>query len=172
MGDLYVTFRNVLYIVLDPPPESSAVHKWRIRVQRLHALYSKKFHVEENHSFSFTPSTHAFFHLPDLLEKKGPLLNVSQFLAERVIVELVQYVKSTYILQSSLPNSIWLSVGTKKLQGVCEKNMHAAGTDGEHETHQQITGAQKAVISRQWRILFHILNHDIQAVNGGRCMML
>ena len=91
---LWTVTRDVLEIVFDPTPRRSDVDNLRRLVQQAHALFTEVFYPNEKHAFIFTPTTHAILHLPDVMEACGPLLNVSQFLPERVIGEIGRYAHS------------------------------------------------------------------------------
>ena len=91
---LWTVTREVLEIVFDPTPRRSDVDNLRRLVQQAHALFTEVFYPNEKHAFSFTPTTHALLHLADVMESCGPLLNVSQFLPERVIGEIGRYAYS------------------------------------------------------------------------------
>lgn len=88
LTELLVATRDVLLIASDPTPAMEDIFELQRLIQKTHALFTKVFRVNEEHHPCFTPTTHAILHLLEILESCGPLLNVSQFLPERVMGEV------------------------------------------------------------------------------------
>lgn len=56
--------------------------------QKFHTVYYKLFYIDYNHPYLFTPLIYAVIILLEILDYCGSLLNVLQFLPERVIGKL------------------------------------------------------------------------------------
>lgn len=92
--DLWSLTAKIIYIICDPTPSRSDCDDLRVYVQRAHALFVETFYVDRENAFCLTPTTHAMLHLPQMLKECGPLVNVSQFLVERLVGEVGARVKS------------------------------------------------------------------------------
>lgn len=99
---LWALTSRMLDFVFDPTPSAESWRNLRTVVEELHALLTKIFYVDEAHAFCFTPTSHAILHLPEMLRECGPLLNVSQFLVERLVGEIGARVKSRLHPESNL----------------------------------------------------------------------
>lgn len=110
---LWKRTQEMKLIVFDPTPMRKDVQRLDRLVQQSHAIYADFFFRTDSHRFSMTPTTHAILHLPDIMIAVGPLLNVSQFLAERVIGEIGKKARSVTSPHTNLLNQsmLLLSLG-------------------------------------------------------------
>lgn len=115
--DLCSTFQSIIYISFNHVPKRSDIEKLKVYVQKFHALYSMVFEIDADHRHCYTPSTHAILHLHEILEDCGPLPNVSQFLAERVVGELGRTANTAQRLEAHLLNQYLHGFSLRMLAG-------------------------------------------------------
>ena len=85
---------DIVCIARDPTPSVDDHEELESLVQMAHATFSQIFHIDASHAFCFTPNTHALLHLHDALLECGPLPNISQFLLERLVGEVGNFISS------------------------------------------------------------------------------
>lgn len=77
----------VLSIAFDPMHDRRDIQSLQQKVAILHAQFCSIFFAREQHSFVYTPTTHASLDLPDMLRECEPLTGISQVWMARVAGE-------------------------------------------------------------------------------------
>lgn len=137
---LWVHLRNMIEIISNPTPQATDIFRLKIFVQAFHSTFSDLFYIDCHHGFCFTPTTYTILHLPDMLKSCGLLLNVSQFLSERVIGELAKYVKCPRHIESNLLNERLYLFGLRMLDGGIRRTF-ACSKQNEQNVVDSIVGA-------------------------------
>lgn len=85
---------DIVCIASDRTPSVDDHEELESLVQMAHATFAQIFHIDAWHAFCFTPNTHALLHLHDSLRECGPLPNITQFLVDRPVGKVGNFISS------------------------------------------------------------------------------
>ena len=94
VAQLWSSTSKILQICFNPFPQRTDVEELKQACKAALDLFAKIFYHSEDHAYCFTPTTHGITHLHQNLSQCGPLLNLSQYVVERLVGELSAGVKS------------------------------------------------------------------------------
>ena len=94
VAQLWSSTSKILHICFNPFPQRTDVEELKQACKELLDIFAQIFYHHENHAFCFTPTTHGITHLHHNLNQCGPLLNLSQYVVERLVGQLSTGVKS------------------------------------------------------------------------------
>ena len=117
VSQLWSMTSQMLHICFDVCPACSDVETLPDLSDQSLKLFADILRLQNDHSFCFTPTTHAITHLHQNLHHCRPLVNASQSMMERLIGGLAATVKSRMFPEARMLNSCHLQFSLKMMQG-------------------------------------------------------
>ena len=117
IAQLWSITSQMLHISFSASPSVSDAAMLRDASVEALKLFGEIFCKSDDHTFCYTATTHGVTHLHRNLQHCGPLLNVSQYVVERLIGQLGSRIKSRKLPETQLLNSYYTDLSLQLLRG-------------------------------------------------------